>query len=136
MNNEELKALTDQIREMFPNGHPRFVDKSVEKLILHDRKNGDYAGDDDPLGNFNRVAQIMRLYDLNPDNPADYCLILAMKQIDAIMSLRSRKSPGHVESLKDRAQDVSNYYTIFEILLDEERSDGVHGEALMRHAGG
>jgi len=59
MNREEIEK---QLKEMYPNGHPRFIKLALDCMELHSQKNSDYAKGGDPLGNFDRVSKIMQIY--------------------------------------------------------------------------
>src|SRR5687767_2358454 len=47
-------------KALFKHGHPKFTEFCFDIAQLHDKKNKFYAGGGDPLGNFKRVANIMR----------------------------------------------------------------------------
>jgi hypothetical protein len=109
-----------RLRDMFPHGHPDFLPKLIAEAKLHSDKNKDYAGGGDPLGNFVRVAAICALYPgLTPSNPATVALICALKQIDQILWSLSRGYEGAIEGIEGRAQDVSVYFKLADILYTE-----------------
>lgn len=108
------------LRELYPHGHPDFLPKLIAEAKLHSDKNKDYAGGGDPLGNFTRVAAICALYPgLTPSNPATVALIYALKQIDQIFWSLSRGYEGNIEGIEGRAQDVSVYFKLADILHKE-----------------
>jgi hypothetical protein len=113
-------AAMQTLRTQYPHGHPDFLPKLIAEAKLHSDKNKDYAGGGDPLGNFTRVAAICALYPgLTPSNPATVAIIYALKQIDQILWSLSRGYEGNIEGVEARAQDVSVYFTLADILHKE-----------------
>lgn len=109
-------------------GHPRFHELVSEISDLHDRKNTDYASGtkEGPLGNFERVSVIMKLYPgFDWDSPFGVACVYMLKQIDAAFTLRSQKRESVVgENIADRLKDVSVYSLIEQILVEEELKYG------------
>ena len=116
-----IDRLMDALREEYPNGHPAFIPMSLDEVRLHSRKNADYAGGGNPLGNFNRVASILSCYpDLDLTRPAVVAIIYALKQLDAILFAMNENRISNVESLEDKLRDLSVYAKLVKILLSEE----------------
>ncbi len=117
---KELDALR-KLKDLFRNGHKRFVEILIEEARLHDEKNHDYAHGGSPFGNFERVAAILQLYPGFPyDRREGVCLIYALKQLDAIMWGLSKKIEHKVEGMPARAGDISVYSKIFRIMAEEK----------------
>ena len=121
---EHLLEIKGMLQAEFPDGHPDFVPLTLEEMDLHSRKNRDYAGGGDPLGNFRRVSAILMQYpglELTPDVVA---LVYALKQVDAILWMKCQNREGEVEGIEDRAQDVHVYLKLFRILFRHGGKDG------------
>ena len=103
-------------------GHPRFTQLTEEEVKLHDAKNADYAGGGDPLGNFNRVANILSNYPGLPlDNPTVIALIYTLKQFDAVLWMLAKGYEGKVEGIGPKLGDVSIYSKLAIILHEEAK---------------
>ena len=101
-------------------GHPRFKELTENEVKLHDAKNADYAGAGDPLGNFNRVANILGSYpNLDHALPEVVALIYMLKQLDAALWMLSERREGKVENFSTRMGDVSVYAKLAIILHEE-----------------
>lgn len=107
-------------------GHPRFYELVEEITDLHNRKNTDYASGtkEGPLGNFERVSTIMKLYPgLDWDSPFGVTLVYMLKQIDAAFTLRSQKRESVVgEGIASRLKDVTVYSLIAQIQVEGRTS--------------
>jgi hypothetical protein len=121
------QALENVLRQEFPNGHPRFVELSVDEMKLHSDKNHDYAAGGDPLGNFKRMAVMLAQYPgLNLSDPAVVALVCAVKQIDACLWLKSNGHNANFEGVAERLMDIAVYAKLARILEDEaHRNMGV-----------
>ena len=118
-------AFLEEVRIMFPNGHPDFYKKMVELCDLHSRKNHDYASNEDPMSNFNRVGELADTYGIwGWDTPASFkvATLYMLKQFDAFMNLLKCKKEGKVEGVSDRLGDVTVYSVIMDILYKEGRT--------------
>lgn len=105
------------LRALYPHGHPDFLPKLIAEAKLHSDKNKDYAGGGDPLGNFTRVAGICSLYPgLTLSDPTVIALVYALKQIDQILWSLARGYEGDIEGIEGRAQDVSVYFKLADLL--------------------
>lgn len=105
-------------------GHPRFYELVEDITDLHDRKNTDYASGtkEGPLGNFERVSVITRLYPgFDWDSPFGVAMIYMLKQLDAVFTLRSQRRESVTgEPIQTRLRDVTVYSLIGQILVEEE----------------
>lgn len=110
---DKLKAQTT-LKELFPNGHPEFIPLMVQLMELHSKKNHDYAGGGDPLGNFNRVAMILQLYQgkFPYDSAQGVAMIYMLKQLDAVLWMLSQGTVAQVEGLDSRLADISVYASL------------------------
>ena len=114
--------LVEQLRELFPNGHPKFTDMTIDELKLHSDKNYDYAFGGDPLGNFNRVALILSQYpNLDICKPEIVALVYMLKQLDAVLWMMAKGHKGQVEGIDKRLEDVHVYAKIARIILGENK---------------
>jgi hypothetical protein len=108
------------------NGHPKFYDILNEMGELHSRKNADYATNDNPLGNFDRVAKLIDEYDILKapcDTNAKVALIYMLKQFDCFMHALGTGKELKVEGLQERLEDITVYSILIRILLDEGRKN-------------
>ena len=90
-------------------------------MELHNRKNRNYAGGGNPLGNFYRVASIEGLYpNLLLGDPAVALMGMVLKQIDNVLwALNNRRF--YVEaSIDEHLADISVYMKILRCI----RTDG------------
>lgn len=110
---DPLDAAVAAIRELFPNGHPKFLPTTLAEIQLHSDKNHDYATGGDPMGNFNRVAAILALYpNLTLSDPRVVALTYALKQFDAVLWGLNSHIQHKVEGLNERLGDISIYAKI------------------------
>lgn len=115
-------SLLTYAQELYPRGHPAFIIKTIEEMALHSDKNFDYAAGTDPLGNFKRMANILKMYPgLKTDDPAVVAFICALKQIDAYLWIKSNGHTPVSEGKSARLRDVGVYSKIIDI-IDEEGS--------------
>ena len=100
----DFQTFQNLMRDLFPHGHPAFKELTIEQLALHSKKNEGYAGGGAPLGNFERVADIMKLYPNFPYQSHMGVLVMYyMKHFDRVMwDLCHGKFPSD-ESLADMA---------------------------------
>lgn len=112
-------------------GHPRFHEIIQAMGELHDRKNTDYAAGtvEGPLGNFERVSKIMRLYPgFDWTSPFGVAMGFMLKQFDAGFTLKAQKRESVTgEPVAARLTDMA-VYSVLGIILDEEKKDGYRGE--------
>ncbi len=116
---ESVKTL---LRKAYPHGHQKFLDITLEELKLHNDKNFDYASGGDPLGNFDRVSVILKMYDPLPHDPEIIALIYAMKQLDQVLWSAHRGQQGKIEGSAKRLQDVSVYAKLAQIMIEEKEN--------------
>ena len=106
-------------------GHPYFYEQTTAEEDLHSRKNYDYARGGDPLGNFNRVAGILRFYPgLDHTDPVVVAIVYALKQWDAALWMLNN---GHQsvtgEGLHERLGDVSIYAKLARCILRDQAKE-------------
>ena len=102
-------------------GHPDYLKLTEDELELHSKKNRDYAGAGDPLGNFKRVGRILSNYpELDLSDPTVVSLVYALKQWDAAMWMMSQGYEGEVENVDTRLRDIHVYTKIARILRREK----------------
>lgn len=119
------EQLVQFLKKEFPACHPKFCELVVDELSLCNAKNSDYSGGqtNDLLGNFHRNANLLSQYNFLKENDRaalKYCLILLLKQVDAVFLMVSQNYEGRVENLSTRLQDVSVYAKIAQILAKEQ----------------
>jgi len=96
--NEQLAIIEAELKKKVSHGHESFVHMTLDELTLHDKKNFDYAGFGDPLGNFHRVGKILELYpNLKLSDPSIVAIVYALKQLDAALWLKNTNREGQVE---------------------------------------
>ena len=115
----DYDVVTDVLRRVFPHGHEKFIELSLQEMSLHSKKNYDYAHGGDPLGNFVRVASILSNYPRLKLTAPVVALVYAMKQLDAVLWQLSQGYEGTVEGIDDKAMDIHVYVKLFRILLEE-----------------
>lgn len=105
--------LIDALRNIFPNGHPNFLLETLKEMELHSVKNHDYASGGTALGNFDRVSNFLAQYPgLSLADKRVYALVLALKQVDAVLWGLSQKIQHKVEGLDSRLDDIAVYAKI------------------------
>jgi hypothetical protein len=115
-----VSTLLEQLRILYPNGHPNFITLTVDEMDLHSRKNHDYSHGGSPVGNFTRVAQIIALYPgIDWTKPQNVALFYMFKQLDAALWMEAKGHTAVVEGQDDRWRDVSVYAKIIRLLLRE-----------------
>jgi hypothetical protein len=108
--NKTTEDLMEEIRKVYPHGHPEFLGILMEKAKLHSDKNHDYAKGGNPLGNFERVGTILSLYPgLDLSSPVVVMLIYALKQVDAVLWGFCQKIEQKVEGPIERLGDIMVY---------------------------
>ena len=111
------QALT-LLEGLFPNGHPSFIPLCLEEMELHSQKNADYARGSNPLGNFERVSDMLTSWG-TPISPSQVAFIYCLKQLDACGSMLFQGYEGSVEGIDSRLQDVGVYAKLIRILRTE-----------------
>ena len=106
------------LRAAFPHGHPDFIPDLVDLAKLHSDKNHDYAKGGDPLGNFDRTAQIMGLYPKFPwASPHGSATVQMLKQLDAYLWMQHARTEAKVEGPDSRLRDIQVFAGIIRIIL-------------------
>jgi hypothetical protein len=91
-------------------------------IKLHDRKNKNYAGGGSPLGNFHRVANMMRSYpNLRQGDPATAVIGMVVKQIDNILWAMNTERFYSETSVDEHLADISVYMTILRCLRSDNQ---------------
>lgn len=112
----------DELRTLYPHGHPQFLPITLRELKLHSEKNHDYAKGGPPLGNFTRVAAMLEMYPrLSLSDPRVVALVYALKQLDAVLWGPSEQIEHKVEGLDARLQDISVYAKLVMCMNSEEK---------------
>lgn len=112
----------EKIREMFPHGHPDFYRIMFDLMDLHNRKNHDYASDEKPLSNFDRVGELCDKYNVwawEVPSSVKVAVIYKLKQFDAFMNLLQENKESLVEGVPERLGDIAVYSVLETILLKE-----------------
>ena len=125
MKKSDHALLLKLLQEYAPHGHPDFIPNMVEAIRLHSDKNWDYAGEGDPLGNFDRVAAMCSAltYDSHTGegSPLQVLLIYMAKQFDAVIDCVGHGREVKVEALSHKLVDISIYAQLGRIMLEEEQ---------------
>ncbi len=114
--------VLEVLRELYPNGDPKFVEMMYEEMELYNRKNFDYASgkvgqEVNPNGNFDRVAAFFSMYPgICLSDARVVCLSYIMKQLDQVAWSLSRGFEGKVEGLDPRLQDIAVYTNILKVI--------------------
>ena len=104
----------------FPHGHSGFIPLTLKEIELHSDKNYDYAHGGDPLGNFQRVGELLRLYPgLQVSDQRVVALIYLLKQLDQVLWSLSRGHEGKLEGLIPRLLDVSVYAKLIALMTED-----------------
>jgi hypothetical protein len=106
------------VKEEVNQGHPRFYELLAEMGELHSIKNKDYTLGGDPMGNFNRVSDMLTAWGINC-SPYAVAFLYMIKQLDAVGNMIGQGYEGEVEGIKDRLMDIAIYSLLAIILYDE-----------------
>jgi len=120
----ELDYIIKMLKEQLTGGHPDFINLTIDELKLHNAKNADYARGGNPLGNFNRVSDMLNSFGLKI-TPAQVAFIYMMKQVDAVGRMLFGDYEGSVEGKADRLRDISIYAKLVQVLDSESLRDTV-----------
>ena len=114
-----LSELEKELRKQFPDGAPEFISLALDEMDLYSKKNHDYADNEKPFGNFERVSNILSLYPgLDLSDPIVVCMTYMEKQLDAVLDILAKKKQTKVEGLGSRLVDVSVYAKIARIMAE------------------
>lgn len=114
------KKAISALKQAYPHAPNRLLELLTEEAALFSAKGHDYASGGNRFGNFERVAEIMKLYPGFPVTTAQGINILWMlKQLDSLMWMMCQGIDGKVESKAMRAKDVSVYADIFQMIEEE-----------------
>jgi len=109
--------MIEQLRKLYPNGHPDFIPMCLAEMELYSKKNADYAQGGNPLGNFNRVSKMLKRWGIDCP-PYQVALIYMMKQVDSVVRMIGKGYEGEGEGLEDKLEDISVYSKLIRILYD------------------
>ena len=101
-------------------GHPEFYRILEEMAELHSAKNKDYTQGGDPLGNFDRVSALLKIWGFDIP-PYLVALIYALKQQDAYMWMISQGYEGETEGIHHSFIDDAVYKVLTDILYKEKK---------------
>lgn len=118
----ELENVLNALRQLYPHGHEEFIPLMLKHIKLHSDKNFDYAHGGDPMGNFCRVAIILKQYPgLDPGDPAVVAIIYLLKQLDAALWLKAKGHEAKIQGAGERWDDVSVYSNIIHLIEEEKK---------------
>lgn len=103
-------------------GHKKFYEILEELAELHSKKNFDYAGGGDPLGNFQRCGEMIKAL-LSDGDLSDMksALIFMSKQVDAVIDMIGKGRKEQVEGITDKLNDIAVYAVLARILYEERK---------------
>ena len=115
------KKIEHDLRVEYPHGHSDFIPMTLDEMSLHSSKNFKYAFGGDPLGNFNRVSALMKMYPkVDWAQPLCVALIYFLKQLDSVLwMLNSGHDPSAVEGMDACLGDISVYSKIMRLIKKE-----------------
>lgn len=121
---KKIEDIISELRKEYPNGHPDFIPLTIKEMELHSIKNFDYAHGGDPLGNFQRVADILSHYPwLDLGKPEVVAAVYMMKQLDAALWLMSHGHEAKIEGVGERIGDVSIYAKLIGIMINRSKDN-------------
>ena len=86
-----------KLKEIYPNGHERYIPILLDMMELHNSKNHDYAAGGNALGNFERVSVLLGQYPNSKlSDPFVVAITYMMKQLDAVLWM---KNNGHCHTM-------------------------------------
>lgn len=95
----------------------------AQEKALHVSKNHDYSAGGPALGNFERIAAILRLYPkLALDDSRVVALVYLLKQLDAVLWGLNSQIKHKCEGVTDRLRDISVYAKIVQCILLEQQA--------------
>ena len=104
-------------------GHPKFYIILKELADLHSKKNYDYAGSGDPLGNFYRCGEMVKPLLSEGSLPeTKAALIFMSKQVDAVIDMIGKGRKEQVEGITDKLNDIAIYAILARILYEENNT--------------
>lgn len=114
-----ILKIAQELKSVFPWGHPDFIPRMLEIIELHALKNFDYAHGGNPLGNFTRTAAIMQLYPKFPWATDYGCATVQMlKQLDAFLwQAQDPHFAPKVEGGDARLRDVTVFAQLISIMV-------------------
>lgn len=96
-------------------GHPRFYELIKQMEDLHDRKNANYAEDENPLSNLRECEKF--------GIPASHGVMVRMSdKWSRLTQLMNGKQDMVGESIKDTLMDMAVYSLLLTILIEEDEA--------------
>ena len=96
------------------------IDSFLRRLSLSRLKAQDYAGEEDILSNFKRVAKICETLGIDVSKPEGVAAFFIIHKLDRLWRLIRLGLPPANESLRDTLDDLRNYADLLEAILTEE----------------
>jgi len=87
-------------------GHPDFYKLLNKMKEIHSKKNHDYAGDDDPLSNFQIVYELTKNI---PDSPFKVAFTRLVEKVVRIANIVTKGNQVEDETIDDSLLDNANY---------------------------
>jgi len=95
------------------------IDSFLRRFSLSRLKAQDYAGEEDTLSNFKRVAQICETLNVDVSKPEGVATFFIIHKLDRLWRLiRLGQTPVN-EGLRDTLDDLRNYADLLEAILVE-----------------
>lgn len=89
---------------------PEFVERLERILVIHDKKNRDYAGNGNPFENFERSAQVSEWF----FDPIDKVFVtLITTKMARLATLLNSIHPPNNESIGDSFDDLTTYCNLW-----------------------
>lgn len=99
--------------------YERMMKKSLDRrLDISRRKGHDYATED-ILSNFKRMAEVIRIFRVDPRTPYGVALIYLLLKLDRLTNLLTRGVTPENEALTDTIDDAKNYLDLFDACFRE-----------------
>jgi len=110
-------------------GHPNFYKYLEEMGETHSRKNHDYASQDDPLSNFDDVADACRIRcdkcgHIQKLKPWEVVIMFLMTKIVRIQQLFNKANLVKGEGITDSCMDGSVYFLLERLILEKYKKAG------------
>lgn len=111
-----FNIITRKDSIMKPTGE--FNDILDDVKELHQRKNYQYASDENTLGNFERSGELCKKFYKNEGiAPLIQSMVFMSKQIDAVYHMVGNDKKNTIESLEDKFKDIIAYSALCIMLV-------------------
>jgi hypothetical protein len=97
--------------------------KSFDKrLQIRIKKGKDYAGDQDCLQNFKKVALLLKILEIDPTTSYGVAMLYSVLKLDRLCNLVFRKKVKNPqnEPIEDSIDDLLNYIDLFRECLQDD----------------